>query len=133
MSSDLPSTVEDEWWRRRGALWDAERAARIESGTCFTVAFVHLGAAAESQSHSLEVGIHSPPARPLSINVPVDKKKKPSSSSDTSTRKAAINKRLAVKDAVVGFDTKGETRNAKCGRRRLKEPAADGECSRAPS
>lgn len=73
-SSELPSSVEDEWRRRRDARWDAERAARIESGTCFTAAFVHLGAGAESQSHSLEVAIHFPCARALSVNVPVDKK-----------------------------------------------------------
>lgn len=63
-SSELPSSVEDEWRHRRGALRDAERAARIESSACFTVASVHLGAGAESQSHSLEVAIHSPPRTP---------------------------------------------------------------------
>lgn len=74
--SELPSSVGDEWRHSRGALWDAERAARIESGACFTVASVHLGAGAESQSHSLEVAIHFTPACALSVNVPVNKKKK---------------------------------------------------------
>lgn len=123
--------MENEWRRRRGALWDAERAARVENAACFTAAF-----GAESQSLSLEVAIHpTPPNLPhepsplMSPSI----KKKTSSSSDTSTRKAAINNRLAVKDAVAGFDAKGEARNAKCGRRRLKEAAADGECSGTPS